>query len=307
MGNHLIHRILRRLSRCNYHLCKAFFMYELEHSFRSKRQSPILIYQIGKVGSSTIRKSLDQLNLNRPIYHVHFLTKDLVDQTEDKRKPYFRTEKHSLLTRPWLYQFLRKKIESNLQNKRWKIISLTRDPIARNISAFFENLEITVLNSGDKFQIRSDIWNIAPRIIKHDNIQELIMLFFDKFYHFDAMEFFDREIKGVFGIDVYSNEFPTTQGYNMYANAVADLLILRMENLNQCAAEALDCFLGIKGLQLSNQNITSQKHYASLYRQFKKTIVLPAEYVNQMYGSKYMSHFYRDEEIDRFRKHWVRP
>ena len=81
MENQLIHRILRRLSRSSYHLCKAFYQYELERSFRSKTKSPILIYQMGKVGSSTIKKSLEQINQDSVIYHVHFLTKDLVAET----------------------------------------------------------------------------------------------------------------------------------------------------------------------------------------------------------------------------------
>ncbi len=306
MENQLIHRILRRLSRCNYHLCKSFYLYELEQAFRRKTQSPILIYQMGKVGSSTVKKSLEQVSENSAIYHVHFLTKDLVSETEAKRKPYFRTNKHNLLTRPWMYQFLIRKIESDILDTKWKVISLTRDPIARNISAFFENLEITVLDSGQKFQIQSDIWDIEPRIIETHNIKELIDLFFDRFYHFDPMEFFDKEIKGTFGIDVYSTEFPTKKGYKIYANEIADILLLRMENLNQCVTEALGGFLGITTIQLFNENISNQKHYAALYRQFKKAITLPVEYVDQMYESRYMSHFYSDDEIKRFRSHWLR-
>ena len=198
------------------------------------------------------------------------------------------------------------KIESNLPGIKWKVITLTRDPIARNISAFFENLEITVLDSGQKFQIQSDIWDIEPRVIEPHNIKELFRLFFDRFYHFDPMEFFDKEINGTFGIDVYSTEFPADKGYKIYTDEIADTLLIRMENLNQCVTEALGSFLGIKTIQLFNENISNQKHYASLYRQFKDTIVLPVDYVQQMYDSRYMSHFYSHDEIKRFRSHWLR-
>ena len=38
----------------------------------------ILIYQMGKVGSKSIEKSLRYLNLKIPIYHLHFLSPNRV-------------------------------------------------------------------------------------------------------------------------------------------------------------------------------------------------------------------------------------
>lgn len=38
-------------------------------------QSPILIYQMGKVGSKTVYESLKALNLATPVYHTHLLNK----------------------------------------------------------------------------------------------------------------------------------------------------------------------------------------------------------------------------------------
>ena len=51
-------------------------------------------------------------------------------------------------------------------------------------------------------------------------------------------------------------------------------------------------------------NVGSAKVYAPLYKEFKNSIVLPESYVDRMYTSKYMRHFYSEEEIARFREKW---
>jgi hypothetical protein len=139
---------------------------------------------MGKVGSKTITKSLKSLNLNMPIYHSHLLTQKRIHETEQKRKKFFGTPRQSYLQRSWLNLFLRKQIDKGLtDNKQWKIITLTREPIARNISTFFENLEVKQLNAGHQYEIKSDYYDIKPIIIGIDDIHRLIDLFFDKLNH----------------------------------------------------------------------------------------------------------------------------
>jgi hypothetical protein len=295
---------LKKLARHNYLCSKALYTHHLEESFKRKSGPPILIYQMGKVGSSSIKKTLDNLSLDSPIYHVHFLTKELVLKIENDRKKFFGTDKHNLLQRPWLYQFLMNKIENKSSERKWKIITLTRDPVARNISTFFENLEIDVQPPNGEFTIKSDIWGIEPVAIKLNDIQKLIALFFDRFYHFDPMEFFDREIKGILGTDVYLIEFPTSSGYKIYNDEIGDILLLRLENLDGCAQKAFKDFIGIRDMTLLKRNVSSEKKYAALYRKFKETIVFPRSYIDQMYNSKYMQHFYSQKEIEKFRSYW---
>ncbi len=39
---------------------------------------PILIYQMGKVGSNTVHKTLLASGIQNPVFHVHFLTKEKI-------------------------------------------------------------------------------------------------------------------------------------------------------------------------------------------------------------------------------------
>jgi hypothetical protein len=290
----------------NYKFAKRYYIFKCHKDIKRCRKPPVIVYQMGKVGSSTIQRSLKALNLDVPIFHVHYLSKSRVEELEKERQKYFRTEKFGLLKRPWMYQFLREELIKRFDGKKWKILSLTRDPVARNISAFFENLEFKQISEQTEFEVKSDYYNIDPIIIKSDDLEKLAILFFDRFKHDSPLDFFDRELKSVFGIDVYSSDFPKTKGYKIYSGEKADAVIIKLEYLNQCVQLAFKEFLNLENFTLINTNIGNQKDYAAFYSQFKDFIIFPNHYLNKMYQSKYMQHFYSDEEIKQFRYKWFR-
>jgi len=96
-------------------------------------------------------------------------------------------------------------------------------------------------------------------------------------------------------------------GYRIYRRNNVDLLLIRLENLNQCAAAAFKEFLDIDGFTLIDANVASEKVYAPLYKEMKGRIRLPESYLDAMYQSKYTRHFYSEEEIRRFRERWRTP
>jgi hypothetical protein len=297
---------LLALAHRNYSFAKSYYMFRHRAQLKRYSRSPVIILQMGKVGSKSVRRSLEALNLDMAIYHSHLLTKERIDETEKKRKKFFRTERESYLKRPWLNQFLRKEICRKNDGKKWKIITLTRDPVARNLSTFFENLEVLAVNNNESFEIQSDYYDILPFTLSLDEVGVLFNLFFDKLRHDTPLVFFDRELKGVFGIDVYAEKFPKSIGYKIYQNKLADVLLIRLENLNSSAPQAFKKFLDIQDFTLKEENIGANKNYAELYKKFTETINLPANYLDKFYQSKFMKHFYTEQEINSFREHWIR-
>lgn len=49
-------------------------------------KTPILVYQMGKVGSSTIVNTLKSSNINNPVYHIHFLSSEGIYSIENYYK-----------------------------------------------------------------------------------------------------------------------------------------------------------------------------------------------------------------------------
>jgi hypothetical protein len=300
------------LAERNYHLARAYYMYELHRKRRQLKGSPLIIYNMGKVGSKTVQRSLKALGVDMPIYHVHFLTQDLIDQYIEKRKEFVGTKQYGRLKHIWLYQYLREQIDRGLadteclDSEKWKLVTLTREPISRNISEFFETLEAQPLDeAGQRYYVKSDPdFYDFEIVVDLDDLSGLVQVYLDRLDHDTPLRFFDEQLRSVFGIDVFASEFPASKGYKIYEADQADVLLIRVENLNGCAAEAFKEFLGIQDLVLINENIGSQKPYAALYRKFKESITLPESYVDRMYNSKYMQHFYSKEEIARFRTKW---
>jgi hypothetical protein len=220
-----------------------------------------------------------------------------------ERRKYLGTPKEHLLRHVWQYGYLNDRIARGLKGKRWKIVTLTREPISRNLSTFFENLEVEPLGDGQRYLVRSDYYGF-DRTVNIADVSDLGRLFFERVRHDSPLVFFDDELKSRFGVDVYATEFPAPAGYKIYSAENADVLLIRLENLNACARDAFKEFLDLDEFTLIPTNLSDEKPYAALFKRFKESIVLPPAYIDRMYQSKYMRHFYTQQEIASYRARW---
>jgi hypothetical protein len=111
-------------------------------------------------------------------------------------------------------------------------------------------------------------------------------------------------MKSVFDIDVFNCDFPKSKGYKVYRANHADLLLMRLEDMNARISEAFKAFLDIDSFTLLDSNVSSQKDYRRVYQEFINSIILPDAYIEKMYNSKYARHFYSNEELNEFKKKW---
>jgi len=281
------------LSR-NYWLLKRikYGRYRKQHAHD---KFPLIIYQMGKVGSSTIVNSLKNLSLNYTVYQVHVLTDEWISRVHGQYKRASRIHGRPMLdTHLLASMYLREKLDGGHGERKWKVISLVRDPVARNISCFFQ--AFPVYFPGCPADMLSD----------GERVGELVDLFMEKFEeHETPLEWFDTHMKPVFGIDVFAEPFPWEKGYKIYEGDEADLLVMRLEDLDACAARAFREFIGVDGFRMTPDNVSGGKQYAEMYRLFRRQAVIPRAMLEKMYGSRYMTHFYSREEIGRFVDKWT--
>lgn len=96
---------------------------------------PVLIYQMGKVGSSTVHSSLNQLGI--PSYQVHLLSSNTISQTEE----YYRRLPHAVMPGHLrTSKYLSEHIDKTRGKIRWKVVTLVREPVSRAISNCYENI-----------------------------------------------------------------------------------------------------------------------------------------------------------------------
>lgn len=286
----------RKLIETNYNLNKAYkyAMFTLSHL---ENKQTVVIYQMGKVGSSSVLRSLKALDLNIYCYHVHALNPEEIKNIEKIYKHVTKVKGTAVIDPHVITSlYLRKQLDKGPKGTKWKVISLVRDPITRNISGFFEAFDRYFPKVANEYN--------SNNIKMEDRIDELTNLFLENYNHTVPIVWFDLNLKPVFGIDVYEQEFPTSIGYKIYHGVHADLLLFRLENLNSCAHQAFTEFLGLDQFDLLSTNIAKNKPYYTAYQKFLNTIKLPDSYIDQMYTSKFAKHFYTEEEIVAFKSRW---
>jgi len=237
-----------------------------DFKLKTRNANPILIYQMGKVGSKSIHAALLK-QYKGIVGHTHSLSRN-----------------HRRLDIRLIYKW------AVLDKKPLNIISLTREPISRNVSAFFQNFE---RDTGVAYK-EADL-----------STAELKETFLTNYRHEVPLFWFDWRVKELFDIDVFAHPFPKEEGIGRYQKNNIRLLVMHSEISDAKKERAIGDFLGINGFRLSKkENIGAKKAYQTTYKDFKSNILLPADYVEWMCDSKYFNHFYTSETIESVRKRW---
>ncbi|MFN8445478.1 MAG: putative capsular polysaccharide synthesis family protein [Caldilineaceae bacterium] len=286
----------------NYLLTRLF--YSTAYKLRNRGKIPLLVYQMGKVGSSTIAATLEGLPLNVPVFQIHSLTQASLEADE---RFYFGSTSsgpdHGWL-RPsgwpntvhlFTSYYLQGELAHLKSGRKWKVITLMREPVARNVSGFFESIEYRI----PRFYERLAQGELS--------LTELTNVFVERYDNHDVpLRWFDEEMKTTLDIDVFAQPFRHAQGYDILESAKADVLLIRLESLQHCYQEAFQRFLGLEEVSLVTANDARDKAYYPTYQHFVQAATLPQSYLDRMYEAKVTRHFYTPAEIESFRAKWTR-
>lgn len=292
---------VKKLAQKNYYSARLYYHMRLKRQIAL--QPPlILVYQMGKVGSSTVVRSLKAHNLSA--FNIHTFDPDFLSKDELLFKKEFAAN-GAIPTTLWEEQFFLKQLAGRFSGKPVKIITLVRDPVARNISHFFQWPNMIMEQTAEGYHLRSPSFHYDKEF-NLDGIEEkLSQLYMTQFkLHERPLIWLDHELKHNFGIDVYSREFPKEKGYSIYRAGNTEAMVLKLEKLGEAAPEAFKEFLGIESFGLVPANIGRQKNTADLYGRFLNSIKLPPAYLDTMYNSRFAGHFYSQAELNRFRARW---
>lgn len=265
----------------------------------------LLVYQMGKVGSSTLTQYLRAHYTQAEIFQIHTLTESGAQRIENRYRQAAAIrsipsiDQHILESRYLMSRL--KDLKSGKQRAPLKVVSMVRDPIARNLSAFFQTFEVDFA--------RMFVESNQDATMSPFSIEELTQAFLtgsQTFRHEYPLVWFQEELHQALDIDVLSKPFDPELGVARYQNNYCDLLILRMEDFPHTLAPSLSRFLNIEVGPMPRSNSADGKKYSNAYRNFIDHITLPESYLDTMYNSAFSTHFYTEEELDRFRARWTR-
>ena len=253
----------------------------------------VVILQMGKVGSRSIRWLMTRSYGHRYVLHEH----------------------HSLITNGQLAPS--GKLAEILRNEGdLRLISLTRMPLDHAVSAFFQvlhNVKIGNERKGGYFYIPSmfralesgPLQRLSDGTLTLEELRELFLnvLKYDT-TTFSSYRWFDDQIKVPFGIDVYATPFAEC-GYKEYRNDDTRLLVMRYELDDILKRKLLGSFYKLwLPWKMPRANVRNRGKLGETYRRFKREVKFPKEYVDRACESRYFKHFYTAAEIEQQRRKW---
>lgn len=234
----------------------------------------IIIYTPGKVGTISLSCSL----INSTLVH-HIGLYGYTFNTNEQYKHFDEESKSQII-----YYLNR------IKSKKLKLISLVREPLSRDISAFFHEYDwITPLfdqSTNDLYEDFNTVIDIKMKIKK------------------DEFNWFISEMYNVIGVNVYEHPFDRELGYTIIKEKNVELLLIKLEKLKELE-KVIGEFVEDKNFKLGVANQASKRKYKFAYDEFKQNVILPKKYVDYYYkGNKYMDHFYTEEEKRMFLTKW---
>jgi hypothetical protein len=246
---------------------------------------------MGKVGSTSVYISLRRLQLGVPLYHLHFLN-NLEHKVELMQQ---QAGLDPELPIGWVEDARKIQREMTAQpDKRWNLISLTRLPVPRQVSAFFEGATNRFPDMAERYD-RGEL-----------QLQEVMDYFVQVYRDETPLRWFQLQIEQPFGLDVYATPFDKARGYQIYSHKNIRLLLIRLENLNRVAPQAMREFLNIPNFRIVNRNAGESKKTGAVYRDMRANLRLPGSYIDEWHTTQYAQHFYTPQELQASVASWQR-
>lgn len=179
-------------------------------------------------------------------------------------------------------------VNSIIKSVSGKVISLVREPIARQMSLMWQYIG----TDKEKF------WN------QFSSFEEIEKFFYSIPNSEDEFSWFEVEIGKILGIDVFDYPFDRKKGYSIIEKNGISLLLLKLERIN-ALENVIGEFLGNENFELMYGNNAEEKGYKYIYENYKRNVRIPHQFYEYYYkGNKYMDHFYTEEEKKEFYQHW---
>ena len=244
----------------------------------------VVIFQMGKVGSQSIKNLMWSSYGHRYVLHNHIYESAEI----------FRDE-----------------------GKKLSLVALTRMPLDHAVSVFFQAFHLIIRNPSSPHRhfhfprlYKAILSGPLQRLLDGNlTLDELRGLFLNEFEYdastYSGYRWFDDQIKEPFGIDVYTTPF-TESGYEEYRNGGTRLLVMQYELDDMTKRRLLGNFFKLwVPWEMPRVNETDRHpNLGELYRRFKREVKLPKEYVERACESRYFKHFYTPAEIEQQRRKW---
>jgi len=256
-----------------------------------------IVYSPPKVGGQTITATLSKHPTISQPRHVHFLSpkglafmEGLIEQSRS------HPNQHLWLTLTAHSRWVRVLLAANRMLRAGGLASIVPKPVL--IAGVREPM-------GQYLSMVFQVWWMyadSPTGLTAEFIRARMI---DDPWRHHCNNWFKDDLEPMIGLDVFARPFPTEQGWDIYENDIARLLIIRQENLDRLP-EAVGILYGIDPatVKMESRNKAEEKDYSSEYAAAKKAWRPSEQDLEEVYSPAYVRHFYTSQEIEAFQNRW---
>lgn len=246
----------------------------------------VLIYSIGKVGSTTIYDLIrDNQKCKVNVFHVHSINRK---RNREQKIIYKKSYRKSVP--PHLYVGEAIGFFSNIFfNKEFIVFTPFRDPISRELSSVFQDLDALVSSDSD---YRSKVTQVV-----NEKIQSLS----DRLPEYEWIE---REVNDFMKVDILNHEFDYKLLYSKYDSTKGLIYVCRLEDFKRSLPLIFIDAFGVEISDISSANSSTSKDYYHLYNEEKERIRMSLSDLSSILNQTFYSYIYSDKirEIESFWK-----
>ncbi|MDH3752620.1 MAG: putative capsular polysaccharide synthesis family protein [Acidimicrobiia bacterium] len=258
---------------------------------------PIIVHQPGRVGSNSVVATVRSTGTDRPVFHVHSLTSPALERALDHEREQYGSRR-SVSSYLLNAAALRPELERHeIPPRPYDVITLVRDPVRRNLSAL---VPVTI---GKLRARRPELADAPPEVIADEICAVFEADWLQRAEPFER--FFTGEFIPVWGFDPLDHPFSPADGYAIMSGARARTLVLRVEDLDRVAGPAISELVGLTTGPAEKANRAADKPYRDVHSAVIERIRIPEAYIDRMYSSPYVRHFYAAAELDELRTRWL--
>lgn len=186
-----------------------------------------------------------------------------------------------------------------------KIITAVRDPISVLLSGLYQKFSIfdsrfaqlDILNTTHPFMNEALLQNSGDLQYVFD--EKIFMLLEKKILSISG--FFQRFSEYI--LDIKHMPFDKEKGYSILKAGNIEVFAYQLEKMNGLSKELSD-FIGTSFDSWVMGNVAADKWIADSYNQAKKEIKIQKEFFDMVYSDPWVSYFYSEEDIEKFKAHW---
>lgn len=240
----------------------------------------MVVHQMGKVGSTAVFKALRNVEGVRVLF-THLLQRDVLARYVGRKRGEGVALPDHVREARELWRLIR------TTDRPIDVVTSVRDPIARNVSAMFQNLPLELAGEPTTEKVRA-----------------LIRRFLHSYPHSLPTWWIQQHVEEALGVPVFDGSFDRERKEQFVEHGRFRVLALRAEDCQADRARSICERLGIDGLRLQRANVGTEKAYGAMYRAFVREFEPPEWLIEKCYRSEMCRHFYSEEEIARFRSRW---